>query len=63
MSIAKQLQEKKLQDLKGQLNYANNCLINRFYEMEKWEIKEYTVLKEKLEVQVRSLEIHLIDCK
>ena len=63
MSIAKQLQEQKLQDLKGQLNYANNCLINRFDEMEKWEIKEYTFLKEKLEIQVRSLQIHLIDCE
>ena len=58
MSFTEKLQREKLQSLKGQLNYTNECLV-RQNEMQSWEVKEYNNLKSSYEQEILELENHI----
>ncbi len=58
MSFTEKLQREKLEGLKGQLNYTNDCL-SRKNEMQAWELKEYEGLKSSYEQEITELENHI----
>ena len=59
MTFSEKLQREKLASLKGQLQYANDCLLNRKSEMASYEVKEYEGMKSDFEQEIEQLETHI----
>lgn len=59
MIIQEKTQRENLASLKGQFNYASDCLANRQNEMEAFEIKEFESLCVNLALEIAELEQHI----
>ena len=59
MSFTEKLQREQLESLKGQFNYASDCLANRQNEMTSFEVKEYTKVTTDLANEILELENHI----
>lgn len=59
MSFTEKLQREQLESLKGQFNYASDCLANRQNEMASFEVKEYTKVAADLANEILELENHI----
>jgi len=58
MTITAITQLQNLQDLKGQLNYTNECLSNNIDEMQDFEVKEFLMLNSGLTSEINFLTNH-----
>lgn len=59
MSTSIKLQIEELASLRGQREYAVDCLVNRIDEMEDSEVREYLEVKTGLDSEINFLENHL----
>ena len=59
MTIQEKIQREELASLKGQFNYASDCLANRQDEMEPFEIKEFERLCVDYALEISELEAYI----
>jgi len=59
MSHSEKIQRENLESLKGQLQYTNDCLLNRIDEMEDFEVKEFVNLNQYYKEEIYNLENHI----
>jgi len=59
MTLTIKTQIENLVSLKGQKEYAINCLMNSINEMEDFEVKEFLKMKSDLNSEILFLENHL----
>jgi hypothetical protein len=59
MSHVEMIKREELASLKGQLNYANDCLLYRIDEMEDFEVKEFLKLNSDYKIEISFLENHI----
>lgn len=59
MTHIEKIQKENLESLKGQLNYTNDCLMNRINEMDDWEVKEFVQLNADYNIEIFELENHI----
>jgi len=59
MSHIEQIKRQELADLKSQIEYSTDTLMNRIDEMEDWEVKEFIAINLDYRTELYALENHI----